>query len=84
MSMYGSRNELTVSYSVPDSGIYEHDLFASELAGPKARETSFGTYYFPMFRRTFSYAFEEKNDLQEAKARFEAAGIFRVFTNGDE
>lgn len=78
---WGYNNELTVSYAIPNSGKYQHDRLASELAGAKARETSWGTLMYTSHQRLISYAFEERSDFVDARERFKDSGLFQILTD---
>jgi hypothetical protein len=69
---------LTIAYDITESGIYEHDVLANQLAGEEAVTTSFGSVMHRRRSRMISYKYPTQEFLDEAIQKFLEFKIFRI------
>ena len=69
-------HNLTISYDIPESGMYEHDILAKKLAGEEAVETGWGSVMFCW--RHISYKFHNKESRDAAHQRFTECETFMI------
>lgn len=67
---------LTVSYDIPNSGMYVNDLLAGKLAGEQADNISWGTHMF--VSRILEYKFPDQESKDAATQRFLDNKMFRI------